>query len=158
MTDKQKASESGSSPVDSKQGFSDEEKEAMRERAREIKSEQKKGRRAKTGNGEEDVLLKISKMPEPDRSMAQRIHAIVKATAPELAPKTWYGMPAYARDGKVVCFFQNAQKFKTRYSTFGFNDNAQLDEGDMWPTAFALVKLTPDIESRIASLVRKAAG
>ena len=117
-----------------KKRFTAEERAAMKERARELK----RG----TADGEQDVLEKIAEMPEPDRAMAERIHAIVKAAAPNLTPRTWYGMPAYARDGKVVCFFQSAQKFKTRYATFGFSDKANLDDGHLWPTAFALTELT----------------
>ena len=131
-----------------KKTFSDEEKAAMKERAREVKS----------GAGESDLLEKIAEMAEPDRSMAERIHALVKATAPELEPRTWYGMPAYAKGGKTVCFFQPAAKFKARYSTFGFNDKANLDEGAMWPTAFALKELTAAEEARISALVKKAAS
>jgi uncharacterized protein YdhG (YjbR/CyaY superfamily) len=136
------------------QGFTDEEKAAMKERAKELKAAVRvdKDRAA----GESDLLAKIAEMPEPDRSMATRLHAIVTANAPELMPKTWYGMPAYARDGKVVCFFQSAQKFNARYATFGFNDTANLDAGAMWPTSFALKELTPADEERIAALVRKA--
>lgn len=132
-------------------GFTEEERAAMRERARELKA----GARGKA-DGEQDVLAKIAEMPEPDRSMAQRIHAIIKASAPDLTPKTWYGMPAYAKDGKVICFFQGAHKFKARYATLGFNDAANLDEGAMWPTAFALTELTPAEEARIAELVKRA--
>ncbi|HZV52282.1 MAG TPA: DUF1801 domain-containing protein [Candidatus Dormibacteraeota bacterium] len=115
-------------------------------------------RRASSGkaDGESDVLAKIAEMPEPDRTMAERLHAIIKASAPDLSPKTWYGMPAYARNGKVVCFFQNAQKFNARYATLGFSDAANLDEGNMWPTSFALKELTAAEEARIAALVRKA--
>jgi uncharacterized protein YdhG (YjbR/CyaY superfamily) len=131
-----------------KHGFTAEERAAMRERARELK----------TAASEEDVLAKIAELPEPDRTMAERIHAIVKAAAPALSPRTWYGMPAYALDGKVVCFFQSAQKFKTRYATLGFNDAANLDDGNMWPTAFALQKLTSKEEARIRALVKKAVG
>ena len=137
------------------QGFTAEEKAAMKERARELKAEERanKDRAA----GENDVLAKIAEMPEPDRSMARRIHAIVKDSAPALSPKTWYGMPAYAnKDGKVVCFFQSAAKFDARYATFGFNDTANLDEGAMWPTSFALKELTAAEEARIAALVKKA--
>ncbi len=135
-------------------GFTAEEKAAMKERARELKAEERanKDRAA----GESDLLAKIAEMPEPDRSMATRIHAIITASAPQLWPKTWYGMPAYARDGKIVCFFQSAHKFNARYATLGFNDTANLDEGAMWPTAFALVELTPAEEARIAALVKKA--
>ncbi|MGN6314340.1 MAG: iron chaperone [Rhodanobacteraceae bacterium] len=130
-------------------GFTKEEREAMRERARETKS----------AGGESDVLAAIARMPEPDRGMATRLHAIIKASAPGLVPKTWYGMPAYADgEGKVVCFFRNASKFKDRYATFGFNDRAKLDDGNMWPTAFALTRLTAGEEKRIAALVKKAVG
>jgi uncharacterized protein YdhG (YjbR/CyaY superfamily) len=131
-------------------GFTAEERAAMKERARELKAD------ARRASGESDVLAKIAEMPQPDRAMAERLHAIVKASAPDLSPKTWYGMPAYAKDGNVVCFFQSAQKFKTRYATFGFSDTANLDEGAMWPTAFALKKLTATEEARISALVKKA--
>ncbi len=130
-------------------GFTDEERGAMRERTRELK-------RAGTADGESDVLEKIAEMPEPDRAKAERLHAIVKATAPDLSPRTWYGMPAYAKDGKVVCFFQSAAKFKTRYATIGFSDQANLDDGAMWPTYFALKELTAAEEARIGALVKKA--
>ena len=135
-------------------GFTDEEKAAMKERARELKAEERanKDRAA----GESDLLAKIAEMPEPDRSMATRLHAIVKASAPALSPKTWYGMPAYARDDKVVCFFTPASKFNARYATFGFNDTANLDEGAMWPTSFALKELNAAEEAKIAALVKKA--
>jgi uncharacterized protein YdhG (YjbR/CyaY superfamily) len=136
------------------QGFTDEERAAMKERAQELKAEARANKNR--ADGESDVLAKIAEMPEPDRAMAERLHAIIKASAPALSPKTWYGMPAYAKDGKVVCFFQSAQKFKTRYATFGFSDAANLDEGAMWPTAFALKKLTAAEEARIRSLVKKA--
>jgi uncharacterized protein YdhG (YjbR/CyaY superfamily) len=136
-------------------GFTDEERAAMKERARELKAEARRGPRAKK-DGESDVLEKIAEMPEPDRAMAERLHAIVKASAPALSPKTWYGMPAYAKDGKVVCYFQSADKFKSRYMTFGFSDDANLDEGAMWPTAFALTALTAAEEARIVALVKKA--
>ena len=137
-------------------GFTDEERAAMRERAQELKTAARRGPRAGKGDGESDVLAKIAEMPEPDRAMAERLHAIVKASAPALAPRTWYGMPAYAIDGKVVCFFQSARKFNTRYATVGFSDAANLDEGAMWPTAFALEKLTAAEEARIGALVKKA--
>ena len=136
--------------------FTDEERAAMRERAREMKAAARRGPRAGDADGESDVLAKIAEMQEPDRSMAERIHAIVKASAPVLSPRTWYGMPAYARDGQVVCFFQGAQKFKARYATFGFNDAANLDDGALWPIAFALTKLTGAEEARISALVKKA--
>ena len=135
-------------------GFTAEERAAMKERAQELKAEARaeKDRAA----GESDVLAKIAEMAEPDRIMAKRLHAIVKASAPDLAPKTWYGMPAYAKNGKVVCFFQSAQKFKTRYATLGFSDEANLDKGAMWPTSFALKELTAADEKRIGELVKKA--
>ena len=132
----------------SSQGFTDEERAAMRERAKEA--------RADKADGEGDLLAKIAEMAEPDRSLAERIHAIVKEAAPSLAPRTWYGMPAYAKDDKVVCFFQSAQKFKTRYATFGFSDKANLDDGNLWPTAFALKQMTAAEENRIRELVKQA--
>src|SRR5918997_1378816 len=131
-------------------GFTAEERAAMRERAKEQKAE------AQRADGERAVLAKIAEMQEPDRAMAERLHEIVKASAPALSPKTWYGMPAYARDGKVLCFFQSAEKFNSRYATFSFNDEANLDDGTMWPTAFALKKLTAADEKKIAALVKKA--
>jgi len=137
-------------------GFTDEERAAMKERAQELKAEARRGPRADKADGESDVLAKIAAMQEPDRAMAKRLHAIIKASAPALSPKTWYGMPAYAKDGKVVCYFQSAQKFKSRYATFGFSDTAHLDEGDMWPVAFALKELTAAEEARIDALVKKA--
>lgn len=127
----------------------------MKERVRELKAEARGGSRA---DGERDLLEKIAEMPEPDRGMARRLHALISTTAPELAPRTWYGMPAYAKDGKVVCFFQSAQKFKARYATFGFSDQAKLDEGAMWPTSFALKELTAAEETRISELVKRAVG
>jgi len=138
------------------EGFTAEERAAMKERARELKGEARRGPRADKADGENAVLAKIAEMPEPDRIKGERLHAIIKASAPTLAPRLWYGMPAYARDGKVVCFFQSAQKFKTRYATFGFSDKANLDEGAMWPTAFALTDLTAADEARIAALVKQA--
>jgi uncharacterized protein YdhG (YjbR/CyaY superfamily) len=137
-------------------GFTDEERAAMRERAQEVKAAVRRGKRAGKADGESDVLAKIAEMPKTDRAMAERLHEIVKASAPALSPRTWYGMPAYAKDGKVVCFFQSAQKFKTRYATFGFSDKANLDKGAMWPTAFALKELTAAEEARIGALVKKA--
>jgi uncharacterized protein YdhG (YjbR/CyaY superfamily) len=137
-------------------GFTDEERAAMKERAQELKAEARRGSRAGKADGEGNVLAKIAEMPEPDRVMAKRLHAIVIASAPALSPKTWYGMPAYAKDGKVVCFFQSDGKFKSRYATFGFSDEANLDEGAMWPTAFALKELTAAEEARIGALVKKA--
>ena len=137
-------------------GFTDEERAAMKERAQELKSEARRSPGAKKADGESDLLAKIAEMPDPDRAMAERLHAIIKVSVPALSPRTWYGMPAYAKDGKVVCFFQSAQKFKTRYATFGFSDQANLDEGAMWPTAFALKELTAAEEARIRALVKKA--
>ncbi len=131
-------------------GFTAEERAAMKERARELKAEKSKA------DGESDVLAKIAEMPKADRAMAERIHKIVKASAPDLTPRTWYGMPAYAKDGKVVCFFKSASKFKSRYATFGFNDPANLDDGAMWATSFALKKLTAADERKIGALVKKA--
>ncbi|MET3174223.1 UNVERIFIED_ORG: uncharacterized protein YdhG (YjbR/CyaY superfamily) [Arthrobacter sp. UYCu721] len=138
------------------EGFDKEERAAMKERAQELKAESRRGSRSAKVDDESEVLAKIAEMPEPDRVMAEQIHAIVKASAPELTPKTWYGMPGYAKDGKVVCFFQSSHKFKTRYSTLGFNDVAGLDDGTMWPTAFALTELTAADETRIIELVKKA--
>src|SRR5512132_74369 len=146
MTDRQKSAK-GTAAKD-KKGFTDEERGAMKERAKELKVDK--------ADGEGEVLAKLAEMREPDRVLGERLHAIIKANAPALSPRTWYGMPAYAKDGKVVCFFQPAQKFKTRYSTFGFNDSASLDEGAMWPVAFALKELTAAEEAKIAALVKKA--
>jgi len=137
-------------------GLTDAEKAAMKETLKERKAEERMNKNR--AEGEKALLEKIAEMPEPDRSLAERIHAIVSASAPELMPRTWYGMPAYARDGKVVCFFQAASKFESRYATFGFNDTANLDEGAMWPTSFALVELTPVEETKISELVKKAVG
>jgi uncharacterized protein YdhG (YjbR/CyaY superfamily) len=139
-------------------GFTDQERAAMKERARELKAEARRGPRAKKADGEPDVLAKIAEMPKPDRVMAERLHALVKAFAPALSPRTWYGMPAYAKDGNVVCFFQSAHKFKARYAMFGFSDKANLDEGTVWPVAFALKELTAADEARIGALVKKAVG
>jgi uncharacterized protein YdhG (YjbR/CyaY superfamily) len=136
------------------QGFSDEERGAMKERAKELRAEARAEK--DKAAGEEAVLEKIAEMPEPDRAMAKRLHAIIKESAPDLSPKTWYGMPAYAKEGKVVCFFTPASKFKERYATLGFNGDANLDDGSMWPTAFALTKLTAADEKKIGALVKKA--
>jgi len=136
-------------------GFSAEERAAMKERVQELKAESRRAR-ADQADGERDVLAKIAEMPKPDRVIAERIHAIIKANAPALSPRTWYGMPAYAKDGNVVCFFQSAHRFKARYATLGFSDKANLDEAAMWPTAFALKALTPTEEARIVALVNKA--
>lgn len=135
-------------------GFSAEEREAMKERAKELR-QQKSGKALK---GEEDLLDKISQMADAEQPMARRLHEIVMAAAPDLQPKTWYGMPAWAKNGKVICFFQAASKFKSRYATFGFNEDAALDDGDWWPTSFALITLTPEVEARITDLVHKAAS
>jgi uncharacterized protein YdhG (YjbR/CyaY superfamily) len=136
-------------------GFTEEERAAMKERAQELKAASRRGGKV---DGENELLAKIAEMTQTDRTMAERVHAIVKASAPELESKTWYGMPAYAKDGKVICFFQSAQKFKARYATFGFSDDAHLDEGTMWPTSFALKELTPEVEEQIAALVKKGVG
>jgi uncharacterized protein YdhG (YjbR/CyaY superfamily) len=140
----------------SQKGFTAEERAAMKERVQELKAEARRGSKKGKADGESDVLAKIAEMKGSDRAMAKRIHEIVKASAPDLSPRTWYGMPAYAKDGNVVCFFQSAQKFKSRYATFGFNDRAKLDEGAMWPTAFALKELNAAGEKRIAALVKRA--
>jgi uncharacterized protein YdhG (YjbR/CyaY superfamily) len=143
------------STIKQSKGFTDEEKAAMKERAKELKAEARANK--DKAEGENAVLAKIAEMQEPDRSMAERIHAIIKASAPALSPKTWYGMPAYAnKDGKIICFFQSAQKFNARYAQFGFNDDANLDEGVMWPVAFALKELTAAEEAKIAELVKKS--
>ena len=131
-------------------GFTAEERAAMKERVRELKAEKSKA------DGESDVLAKIAEMPEPERAMAKQLHEIIKASAPSLSPGLWYGMPAYGKDDKIVCFFQPAQKFKTRYATLGFSDKANLDDGDMWPVAFALAEMSADVEAKIIAVVRKA--
>ena len=151
-----KSTEKGKRASAKSEGFTAEEKAAMRERAKELKAEARRGKDRKAG--ESDLLAKIEEMPEADRAMARRLHEIVTQTAPDLMPKTWYGMPAYATDGKVVCFFQSAAKFGARYATFGFNDTAKLDDGAMWPTSFALKKLTAADEKKLAALVKKAVG
>jgi len=156
MKDPQKSAKSTTASNEKFQGLTDEERAAMKERTRELKGEARPSPRAGKADGESDVLAKIAEMSAPDRTMAERLHAIIKASAPALSPRTWYGMPAYAKDGKVVCFFQSAQKFKTRYATFGFNDTANLDEGTMWPVAFALTELTAADEARIGALVKQA--
>jgi hypothetical protein len=156
--DTQKSAKS-TTPIDKKfKGFTAEERIAMKERIQELKASARRSPRADKSDGENTVLAKIAEMPEPDRAMGKRLHAIIKASAPALSPRLWYGMPAYAKDGNVVCFFQSAQKFKTRYATFGFSDKANLDEGAMWPTAFALTELTAAAEARIGALVKKAVG
>jgi uncharacterized protein YdhG (YjbR/CyaY superfamily) len=152
----QKSAKSTTAINKTSKGFTDEERAAMKERAQELKAAGRRGPRADKVDGESAVLAKIAEMPQPDRAVAKRLHAIIKASAPALSPKTWYGMPAYAKDGKVVCFFQSAHKFKSRYATFGFSDTANLDEGAMWPTSFALRELTATEEARISALVKKA--
>jgi len=156
MEDTRKSARSTTASGKSSEGFTDEERAAMKQRARELKAAARRGPRADKADEERAVLEKIAEMPESDRVMGERLHAVIRASAPALSPKLWYGMPAYAKDGKVVCFFQAAQKFKTRYATFGFNDTANLDEGAMWPTAFALTELTAADEARIGELVKKA--
>ena len=148
MKDRQKSAKNATGRAS--KGFTDEERAAVKERAKELKAA------AGVADGESDVLAKIAEMPKPDRAMAERLHAIIKASAPALSPRTWYGMPAYAKDGNVVCFFQSAHKFKGRYATFGFSDKANLDEGTVWPVAFALKELTATDEARIGALVKKA--
>jgi hypothetical protein len=153
LAEKKPAKKATNKSAKSTRGFTAEERAAMKARARELKAER---RGAGKSDGESDVLATIAKMPEPDRTMGKRLHAVIKASAPDLAPKTWYGMPAYAKEGKVVCFFRGAHKFKERYAMFGFNDPANLDEGSMWPVAFALTELTAADEARIGALVKKA--
>jgi len=154
MKDRQRPAKRSTAPA----GLTAEERAAMKETLRERRVAASRGPNANEADWEKDVLAKIAEMAEPDRKMAKRIHAIVKASAPALAPRTWYGMPAYAKAGKVVCFFQSGQKFKSRYATLGFQDKANLDDGAMWPTAFALTELTASVEARIAALVKKAAS
>ena len=156
MKDKQKSAKSTTATKKRYDGFTDEEKAAMQDRVQEMKVGARRGPRADKADGESEVLAKIAEMPESDRALGKRLHAVIKASAPALSPKLWYGMPAYAKDGKIVCFFQSAQKFKTRYATFGLSDAAHLDEGTMWPTAYALTQLTADDEARIGALVKKA--
>lgn len=158
MTSTRKTTRSAATAEERFDGFSAEEREAMKEHARELKTSARRGPRAARADGESDVLAKIAAMRDADRVLAERLHRIVAAVAPDLSPKLWYGMPAYARNGKVVCFFQSAQKFRTRYATLGFSDQAHLDEGALWPTTYALTELTADTETRIGELVRRAAG
>jgi len=156
MKDTRKTAGSAAAADAAVEGFTAEERAAMQERARELKAA-RRGSRAGKGDGESELRAKIAEMAEPDRTLAERVHAIVMASAPDLAPKTWYGMPAYAnRDGKIVCFFQAASKFKVRYATLGFQPDANLDDGAMWPTSFALLELTPEVEARIAALAKRA--
>ncbi len=156
MKGTQKSAKSTPATDEKFEGFTDEERSAMKERARELKAAARRGPRAAKADGESEVLAKIAEMREPDRAMAERLHAVIKASAPDLSPRLWYGMPAYAMDGKVVCFFQSGQKFSTRYATLGFSDKANLDKGAMWPTAFALTELTAADEAKIGALVKKA--
>jgi hypothetical protein len=156
MKDTAKSASSSTASDDKFEGFTAEERAAMKERAREMKASARRGPRAAKADGEGDVLAKIAEMEGSDRAMAERLHALIKASAPDLSPRTWYGMPAYAKDGKVLCFFKCAQKFNTRYATLGFSDQARLDEGTMWPTEFALTELTAADEARIGALVKKA--
>ena len=156
MKDTQKPAKSTATADEASGRFTDDERAAMKERAKELKAAARRGPRAAKADGESEVLAKIAEMPGADRALAERLHAIIKASAPALAPRTWYGMPAYAKDGKIVCFFQSAQKFKTRYATLGFSDQANLDEGTMWPTTYALTELTADDEARIRALVKQA--
>src|SRR5215472_2428881 len=159
MNDRQKSGKSTAATGKSYEGFTGEERDAMKDRAQELKAAARRAPRAGKKDGESDLLAKIAEMAAPDRALAERLHAVITAHAPALSPTTWYGMPAYAKDGKVLCFFQPALKFKTRYSTFGFNDAANLDDGTMWPIAFALMdELTAADEARIAALVKKAAS
>jgi uncharacterized protein YdhG (YjbR/CyaY superfamily) len=154
MSPKKESAKSTTAINEKSKGFTDEERAAMKERAKELKAEARANQ--KKADGEKDLLEKIAEMPEPERTIATRLHTIITTNAPGLWPKTWYGMPAYARDGKVVCFFQSAQKFKSRYATLGFSDTANLDDGAMWPTSFALKELTAAEEARIIALVKKA--
>jgi uncharacterized protein YdhG (YjbR/CyaY superfamily) len=154
MTDQKKSTKSTTATGKTYDGFTDEERGAMKERAKELKAEARADK--DKAEGERAVLAKIAEMPDPDRVLAERLHALIKASAPALSPRTWYGMPAYAKDGKVLCFFTPASKFKERYATFGFNATANLDEGTMWPTSFALTELTAADEARIGALVKKA--
>ena len=153
----QMSAKSTTASPETSEGFTAEERAAMKERAQELKAEARRGPRAdKAEAGESAVLAKIAEMPEPDRTMGERLHAVIKASAPALSPRLWYGMPAYAKDGKVVCFFQSARKFDARYATLGFNDAANLDEGAMWPVSFALKELSATGEARIGALVKRA--
>ncbi|MFE7328957.1 iron chaperone [Streptomyces sp. NPDC057565] len=158
MKSTQTSAKSTSAADEKHDGFTDEERGAMKERAKELRTAARRSPRAAKADAESEVLAKIAEMPEADRVLAERLHDIVKAGAPDLSPRLWYGMPAYAKNGKVVCFFQSAQKFKTRYATLGFSDQAALDEGTMWPTTYALTELTAADEARIGELIKKAAS
>jgi len=157
MNDARKSAKSTAAKNKTYEGFTEEERDAMKQRARELKAAGRRSSRT-DADGESEVLAKIAEMQEPDRVMGERLHALIKASAPDLSPRLWYGMPAYAKDGKMVCHFQPAQKFKTRYATLGFSDAANLDEGAMWPTSYALTELTAAVEARIGALMRKAAN
>jgi uncharacterized protein YdhG (YjbR/CyaY superfamily) len=156
MNATQKSAKSTTAKTKTYDGFTDDERDAMKERAKELKAAGRRGSRTAKADGENEVLAKIAEMAEPDRVRAEKLHAVIKASVPSLSATTWYGMPAYAKDGKTICFFQPAQKFKTRYATLGFSDKANLDDGAMWPTAFALTELTADVAARIAALLQKA--
>jgi uncharacterized protein YdhG (YjbR/CyaY superfamily) len=156
MSDTQQPAESTTATGQAYEGFTEDERAAMKDRAKELKAAARRSPRAAKADGETDLLAKIAEMHNPDRALAERLHAIITASAPELSPTTWYGMPAYAKDGKTVCHFRPAQKFKTRYAQFEFSDNANLDEGAMWPTAYALTELTAATEARIVALLRQA--
>ena len=156
MKSKQKSAKSSAATKKRYEGFTDEEKAAMQDRVEEMKVPARRGSGADKADGESEVLAKIAEMKDQDRAMGKRLHAVITASAPALSPRLWYGMPAYAKNGKVVCIFQSGQKFKTRYATLGFSDAANLDEGTMWPNAYALTKLTPAVEARIGALVKKA--
>jgi uncharacterized protein YdhG (YjbR/CyaY superfamily) len=156
MNATQKSAKSTTAKTKTYDGFTDDERDAMKERAKELKAAGRRGSRTAKADGENEVLAKIAEMAEPDRVRAEKLHAVIKASVPALSATTWYGMPAYAKDGKTICFFQPAQKFRTRYAALGFSDKANLDEGAMWPTAFALTELTADVAARIAALLQKA--
>ena len=156
MSPAQKSARSGTPKSTTYEGFTDDERGAMKDRAQELKAASRRGKRASEADGESEVLAKIAEMPEADRVRAERLHAIIKASVPALSPTTWYGMPAYAKDGKMVCFFQSAQKFKSRYAMLGFSDKANLDDGTMWPVYYALTELTAADEARISGLVKRA--
>jgi uncharacterized protein YdhG (YjbR/CyaY superfamily) len=158
MNDTEKSAKSTTATDKTSEGFTDEERAAIKQRAQELKTAARRGRGTDKADEERAVLAKIAEMPDPDRVLGERLHAIIKANAPALSPKLWYGMPAYAKDGKVVCYLQAAHKFKERYATFGFSDKANLDDGAMWPTAFALTELTAADEARIGALVKQAAS
>ena len=159
MTETKKPTKRATATDESAQGWTDEERAAMKERAAELRTAKRRSGKADKATEDADaVLAKIAEMPQPDRGMAERVHAVVTASAPDLAPRLWYGSPAYAKDGKVIVFFQNQQKFKTRYATLGFSEDATLDDGDMWPSSYALLEITPAVEKQIAALVKKAVG